>query len=245
MALTDNLVSYWKLDASSGNESDSHGSNTLTEIGTAGSTSGKLNGGRVVDGAFPTLDGFSLSDNSAFDGTDRAFTLALWINATSLSGEGWFLSKWGSLANREFRLYTTGTTLVFTIGDSSVSTTSVNWGSALSTGTWYHVCCWHDPSANEIGVVVNAGTPVTASWSTGIQDGAAAFEVGCNTTDGNNWQGTLDELGLWSRVLTSQERTDLYNSGNGLAYPFTTDTPLFAGGGECVGLPIWEACGLI
>lgn len=43
MALTDNLVSYWKLDESSGNASDSVGSNTLTNNGTAGYASGKIN----------------------------------------------------------------------------------------------------------------------------------------------------------------------------------------------------------
>ncbi len=31
--------------------------------------------------------------------------------------------------------------------------------------------------------------------------------------------GALDEIGLWTRVLTSTEVTQLYNGGAGLAYP--------------------------
>jgi hypothetical protein len=54
-------------------------------------------------------------------------------------------------------------------------------------------------------------------------------------TDGNfignynnydsNWgfDGMIDEIGVWSRALTSGEVTQLYNSGAGLQYPFTSN----------------------
>ena len=32
--------------------------------------------------------------------------------------------------------------------------------------------------------------------------------------------GSVDELGLWNRVLTSGEMTNLWNGGAGLTYPF-------------------------
>lgn len=249
MALIDNLISYWNLDESSGNAADSHGSNTLIEVGTAASTTGKLNNARVFDGSFPTLDGFALSDNAAFDGTDREFTFSLWMNPSNLSGEGWVISKWGSTMHREFKIVTSGTTLLFRISDSSVSPGTATWGSALSTNTWYHVCVWHDATNNQIGIVVNAGTPVTSSWSTGVQDGSADFEVGSNANDGNNWLGTIDEIGFWSRVLTSQERTDLYKGGAGLAYPFSSGAaataPVLQGDHSPLILNMWQACGLI
>ena len=31
--------------------------------------------------------------------------------------------------------------------------------------------------------------------------------------------GLIDEVGVWSRLLTADEKTALYNSGSGLAYP--------------------------
>ena len=36
--------------------------------------------------------------------------------------------------------------------------------------------------------------------------------------------GTLDEVAIWNKELTAAEVSELYNSGNGLAYPFTTGT---------------------
>ncbi len=41
MALTDSLVAMWRLEESSGNRSDSQGSNTLTDTNTVGSGTGK------------------------------------------------------------------------------------------------------------------------------------------------------------------------------------------------------------
>lgn len=32
--------------------------------------------------------------------------------------------------------------------------------------------------------------------------------------------GRLDGIGIWKRVLTAQERTELYHGGVGLQYPF-------------------------
>ena len=34
--------------------------------------------------------------------------------------------------------------------------------------------------------------------------------------------GTIDEVGIWSRALTSTEVTSLYNGGAGFQYPFVT-----------------------
>lgn len=39
-------------------------------------------------------------------------------------------------------------------------------------------------------------------------------------TESNRLYGVLDEVGIWNRILTQQEVTELYNNGNALAYPF-------------------------
>jgi len=44
---------------------------------------------------------------------------------------------------------------------------------------------------------------------------------GLSTAD---FDGLIDEVGIWSRALNSTEVSELYNSGSGLAYPFTTGT---------------------
>ncbi len=37
---------------------------------------------------------------------------------------------------------------------------------------------------------------------------------------GNDLIGRVDEITIWKRLLTTQEKADMYNAGAGLAYPF-------------------------
>jgi hypothetical protein len=45
------------------------------------------------------------------------------------------------------------------------------------------------------------------------------FSIG-NFNNGQFSSANVDEVGVWNRVLTSAEVTQLYNSGAGLQYPF-------------------------
>ena len=57
-----------------------------------------------------------------------------------------------------------------------------------------------------------------------MRDSTNPFAIGVWTGafPSGNMDGLIDEVGFWKRTLTSGERTQLYNSGNGLAYPFSS-----------------------
>src|SRR5690606_38146388 len=91
MALTDDLISYWKLDEASGNAVDAHGSNTLTETsGTIDAATGKINGGRDFE-AIDT-EYFTCADNAGLSAGDVDFTIAGWVNLES--------SAFGAIASK-------------------------------------------------------------------------------------------------------------------------------------------------
>jgi hypothetical protein len=91
---------------------------------------------------------------------------------------------------------------------------------------WYHIICWHDSVNNVIGISINDGTPDTAAHSTGSFDSTTDFVLGCAADLVGFLNGSIDEVGFWKgRVLGSAERSELYNGGLGLAYPFATITP--------------------
>lgn len=212
MALTDILVSYWRLDEASGNAIDSHSTNDLTDNNTVGSGTGKINNGR--DFELSNSEDFSKADNASLSTGDIDFTLSLWINRESAVQQG-LISKFGGSTNEyglwiwsgDQRPYLT----VFAGGSGQVG-----WGAALDVATWYHIVAWHDSVNNQIGIVVNAGTPVTASYSGGLNDSDSDFRIG--QYSGSYMDGIIDEVGFWKRVLTSDERTQLYNGGAGLSY---------------------------
>lgn len=221
MALIDGLISYWRLDESSGTREDIHASNDLADNNTVGNGTGKINGAASFNGSDEYL---SCADNAELSFGDDALTITAWASADVLDSIRAVVAKWasdGAVATCEYALRVSSSAFTWRVGDGS-SNTTVSSSVTLSTGTLYFVAVWHDPAANQIGISVNAqATPDTAAHTTGLLDGSASLALG-RTGDfaGQYWDGLIDEVGLWGRVLSSSEISQLYNSGSGLAYPF-------------------------
>lgn len=226
MALIDNLVSYWKLDEASGSALDAHSTNNLTDNGSVSSAAGKINDARSFTPGSSQY--FSLADNADLSiGGGVDFTIQAWVRIADKSVTRSIVSKWTGASDYEYVLYYDHTTDKFSLyvtstgsfgGPSQLVTDDVT--GTLSVDTWYLVHTWHDATNSLLGISVNAGTASTVSWTYGVDDGSAAFKIGSHD-GGNYWSGRIDEVALWKRVLTSGERTSLYNSSNGLAYPFS------------------------
>ena len=215
--LLDGLISHWKLDEASGPRIDSHGGIDLGDINTVGSAAGKL--GNAASFIATNEESLTTGDNAALSMGDIDFTIAMWVWFDALTGTG-LAGKWGS-GTVEYIAYFDGTNLRFHVSNNGTANASVVNAHAISTGTWYFFCAWHDATANTINVSVNDNTPASAAHSTGVHNGTASFYLGRNE-EGLTWfTGRLDSVSIWKRVLTAAERTQLYNGGAGLDYPFS------------------------
>lgn len=223
MSLLTSLVSYWKLDEASGTRYDSHGTNDLTDNGSVSSTTGKLNSAGSWDGGSRYL---SHSDNSDLSTGDIDFTFTAWVKFTDIGQRRFIIGKDDSTSgNREYTLFYHNATDrirfdVFTATDSDHFVLADSLGSP-STGTWYFIVAWYDSTANTLNIQINNGTVDTTSGVSSLQSsGAAEFRLGARSYSGieDYHDGLIDEVGFWKRVLTSDERTRLYNSGAGLDY---------------------------
>jgi hypothetical protein len=222
-SLLTGLVAYWKLDEASGTRNDSVGANHLTDASSVGSAAGKL--GNAASFATASTDSLSLSDNAEVSTGDVDFTFAFWLYLTDEGGPYIPISK-DEESNRDytfdFNAIGGSKTLRFYINGGAVNVESA---SGLSASTWYFVVAWHDSTANTLNLKINNGT--TQSVSTGgttPTDSGSAFRIGGRNYSGFEWwlNGLVDDVGLWKgRILTSGEMTEIYNSGNGVTYPFT------------------------
>lgn len=221
MALIDNLVSYWKLDEASGTRYDSHGTNHLTDNNTVASATGKI--GTAADFESTNTEYLSCDDNASLSTGDIDFTYSCWINPESLVSYPVIIRKGSDINdNVEYVLYYDTVNNALKFGATwSGNYGEVSSGSSLSTATWYFVVFHHDSVNNQLAISVNGGTLQTTSWSLGVDDSAFPFCLGASVGQSLWWDGLIDEVGFWKRVLTSGERTQLYNGGSGLAYPFT------------------------
>lgn len=233
MALIDGLVSYWKLDEASGNALDAHSTNDLTETsGTIGSTTGKIGNCRDFEAGDTEL--FLRADNAALSITgDMTITAWVWLESTPADTMG-IVAKWLATGNqRSYALFWNNATGLFTFfvsgnGTASTSITATTYGT-VPTGQWIFVCARHDATADTISISVNAqSVPDSTAHTTGIFDSTAAFTIGRGaSTSGSYWDGLIDEVGIWNRALADYEVRQLYNNGNGLAYPLNAINPWY------------------
>lgn len=214
--LTDNLVSYWKLDETSGNAADSVGSNTLTNTGVVYNTSGKINNGAVfVDSE---NDKLTKSGPATVSG---ASSVAGWIYPTALSDAVTRLF-WNSRSPTDYGLdiQIYDSKLRFDIGNGSswLSNTDVTYD--FVTNTWYHIV-FAFAATNSVDIYIN-GVKVNTTAFTGtplICDANHDIYLGSESST-TGFDGTIDEVGLWSRQLTQNDVEILYNKGFGRTYPF-------------------------
>jgi len=226
MALTDNLISYWKCVEASGNIIDAHSTNDLTDNNTVTSAAGKINTARQFTKA--NSEYAVHVSNAALQLGDIDFTYAAWVYIDSNTINDVILSKY-SETSQEVYLSCYNVTNRFRFQVQSLDNLSSGAVQADTLGTpsvstWYYCIAWHDATGNTLNIQVNNGGVDSTSWSAGVLVGAAPFQLSgiAFSPPIIFWDGRIDEVGFWKRVLTSDERTSLYNSGAGLAYPFTS-----------------------
>ena len=209
--LNTDLISYWKLDETSGTRVDSEPTGTpqdLTDNGTVTSNTGIISNAGQFTAA--NNEYLSRADSADLSVGNIDFSLSAWVYMDSKS-EQYIVSKHTS---SYYVRYDGGSDrFQFVVQGSAVSAN--NFGSP-STATWYLIIAWHDSVNDLIGISVNNGTANTASFSSGALDTAHDFNIGTvNNLTSVDWNGRIDEVGFWKKVLSSTERTELYNAGAG------------------------------
>ncbi len=232
-SISSSLLSYWKLDESSGNAADSVGTNTLTNVNSVSYSSAVINNG----GVFAKASSKVLQKSSAILGTaPRNFTVSLWVklNSEVQSGDnnqGYYLfshqdSAGGGSREQIYINYDyNGGSRILRAGVYTGSEHEVTKSGNLGTSSWYHIVL--TCVSGTLTLYVNGVSQGTASISgSGTGSGASGTRVGANSDDGTirPTDGTIDEVGIWTRGISSTEVSELYNGGAGLQYPFSATT---------------------
>lgn len=170
-------------------------------------TTGKIKSAGTFNGSSSKIDMPSLG------GSINSYSIAFWVNLSATTGSilvGTFST--GGASPGVYFSYNHLTANQLTFVNYNGSNAVIN-GGALSTGTWYHIVGTRDSSGNG-KLYINAGSPVTGTLQT-VNLGESANSTGYFRPSPQLYlNGQLDEIQIFSRVLTADEITTLYNNQN-------------------------------
>jgi hypothetical protein len=218
--LTD-LVSYYKFDETSGTTvNDSHGEHDGTVSDAAAFTSeetGIINTAVDINGGFvsiPDSDDWYLTGN---------FTVSMWVYRTGNQTNYWesvyigqtegagALPKWAYYEN------TTDGKIGIDVYNSGFTSVKSSASASLARSTWNHIVI--AKSGTTYKVYINGDHFENISNTRAHANVVSPLRMGYNEGNvANRFKGKFDEIGVWSRELTTDEVSALYNSGNGLSY---------------------------
>jgi len=215
------LTSYWRFDENSGtNAEDSKGSydGTATEEGIMTGTTGINNS--CANFIVENLKGIDTGDNllTILGGQPTGWTLSFWAYyIPGLTDSGGLVSDYGSSNGMMFnQVSDTGLRLLFyspVYGNLAYTLTDF-----FSTEGWYHIVYTLDGSA--YATMYRNGDSIDDQQSNPLQAGNANFLIGRRTDvgDGYYYRGLIDEMALWTRALSTDDVSTLYNGGAGTFY---------------------------
>lgn len=211
------LVGQWKLDGNA-NDSTSYGNDLTNTNAVTFTTDRKAQSSKAGQFTSASFQYLSVADNESLSSGDIDFTVSGWVYADTLTDgdQIWGKGTANTVAGIEYRLiYDTSLNNRFRFGfGNGVTLGQVRADSfgTPTTGTWYFIVAWHDATANTINIQVNNGTVDSGSHTVGGQDTAGLFITGTNASLAGYWNGRIDDVRVYKRVLTAAEKTSLYES---------------------------------
>lgn len=205
-SLTAGLVSYYRLDETTGIVLDDMIAHHGTNNGATRGVAGKVNNSFDFDGAgdYVSITGVT---------TSTSFTISMWVNASASDGYLFDSQTGRTILGRhsseaDYLSYYDGT---------SWKTSSQTF-SGLQ-GSWNHVVLV--VSGTNAKIYVNNNNVMDKSVTSRSIGGTANVGISYDANVNTAYTGTIDEVGIWNRTLNTTEIAELYNSGTGTNDPRT------------------------
>lgn len=207
--LLDGLIGYWKFEDASGTSAQNNRGGTSVSFGSGNSS-------RMPSWTQAGKSGYAL----VFDGTDdyvsagstynanESITIAAWIKPMSAQ-RNTVVDKgtqyWLELVNSNVLTYRYW-------GATSGGWRSFTTVSTVPLGEWSHVAVVNSPSWSAPKIYINGAEATISTQSQEPNIGSGTFYIGGYSGSNYNFNGTIDEVMVFSRALSAGEIRLLYEN---------------------------------
>jgi hypothetical protein len=210
------MISYWKLQELSGATfNDSYGNHDALAQSSPSQTSGISGKGQLFNNSSSTY--ISVPDHADFDWSKTSsFSIEFWVKFSEIGSIRVFIGRDDPATATQWYIGQTETGEIewFTMDSNG------NIGDLISTGTynngqWHHVVAVRDGSISKNYLYIDGVSQNTTVNLTGNLYSTSDLNIGClvyNETPDYFFTGSLDEIAIYNRVLTSPEITTHYNN---------------------------------
>lgn len=218
MALFDNLIAYYKLDGNCRDSVNMYDGipNNITFV------DGKIGECAQTNGNSQYI---SLPNEVSVKGRTQVSYSGWCFIESTLSNEFYIITEIANSNDYTRAAFGVNAALLPFTGVRTVATgdtgsfQKVTGTSPMSTGTWYFLCGVFDLANGNIilyvnGVVVGSLKVTVSSFVNSDPYRIRIFEFDASGSD----RVRVDELGIWSKVLSATEVSELYNNGAGKTY---------------------------
>ncbi len=221
--ITDALAGYWNFDEgtgallidNSGNDNNGALNNFPDDDSqwvSAGRIGGALNFRGPANGEFVKVDRYPQSGGT--------MSVSAWVWADARPQWATVIKNWADAIAGQFHfgLFDTAGDISNFIQQQGGGTPNTREAAAIPLGSWQHVAFVCDGAQmriyrNGVQVAVTAynGSLINPSPLAALSIGAKLNDAG--TAASGQWQGKIDDLGLWTRGLSADEILAIYSAG--------------------------------
>jgi hypothetical protein len=206
------LVDFWPADETTGT--------TLTGVVNARNfTTSNITWSNGI--VFNATDDYSRRNNdAALAALGHSFTISFWVTLTQTASDAArryvFYSYNGSSALEIFDL-NSDNKVYFNITTGGGNGQAIS-STTLAASTLYHIVCTYN--GTNMKIYINNIDRTTGGARTGDMVLSTLYYYWGGTGSIRAPNGTMKSMGIWNKVVSTDEITELYNGGTPLNYPF-------------------------
>lgn len=207
-------LAYWRMGEASGTLDNAEGTATYDAFTTNAPTygvTGLLTGDPDTALSFAAGSSQYAQTNGALPAIGPNFSLAAWINVTSLSADRMVLSQ---QSNAFLRVYSTGQLEFHWVDAGAVGRNLATVGSDITTGQTYFIVGLYDGTRAKL--YINGSTAAQSVELTSGGVPSAIWHIARHATAILSFDGAIDEVAIFDSVLSDADISNLWAIGAGL-----------------------------